>query len=439
MLKKTFAVLVISLSMLTGTVFAQTSFGGRDAGFHDRYQLQKMVVLSRHNIRSPLSRTDSALGRVTPHQWFAWTSAPSELSLKGGQLETIMGQYFRRWLAAEELITENYVPKEGEMRFYANSKQRTIATARYFSAGMLPIADVVIEHKYAPEGSDMVFSPRFSFMNAAYEAEIREEMSRIYVEHGMEKELATAFRILERVLDLKDSPAAKEDGLNRFAPEDMEIHLEKGKQPSIKGSSELAHSAAEALVLQYYEEPDRNRAAFGHRLTEREWGAIGSIKDLYYQMLLTPPSVSVDVAHRLLQVMQEELSMEGRKFTFLCGHDTNLVSVLGALDAEDYSLPQAVERKTPIGAKFVIGVWKDADGTEYASLDLIYQSVDQLRERTLLTLDNPPMIYHLKLKGIQETGDGLYLLKDVQQRFQRALDAYDELPREAAASDGKAA
>ena len=435
MIRKLIGTLAVSLWVIMGTAFAAATVGGRDADFHSRYQLQKMMVLSRHNLRSPLSGGDSDLGKVTPHRWFSWTSAPSELSLKGEQLETIMGQYFRRWLTAEGLITENYLPKEGEMWFYANSKQRTIATARHFSASMLPMADVTVEHKYAPESSDRMFSPRFFFMNDAYQTKILAEISQVYKEKDMEKKFSAAFKPLEKVLDFKESPIAKKKGWEHFSAEDSKIRLKKDKQPSIKGSLELAHSAAEALTLQYYEETDNKKAGFGHKLTAKEWEQIGSIKDMYYEMLFSPSSVNVNVAHPLLQLMQEELSQEGRKFTFLCGHDTNLVTILAALGVEDYSLPQAIERKTPIGAKFVIGKWTSKDGREYASLDLIYQSVDQLRNRTTLTLDNPPMIYHLKLKDLRETGDGLYLWTDLQQRFQRALEAYEELQRETGAAN----
>jgi hypothetical protein len=62
------------------------------------YRLEQVVILSRHNIRSPLSGKDSLLGTVTPHTCFNWTSVTSQLSLRGGALETIMGQYFRKYL-----------------------------------------------------------------------------------------------------------------------------------------------------------------------------------------------------------------------------------------------------------------------------------------------------------------------------------------------------
>ena len=40
----------------------------RSQEFKDKYQLKEAVVLSRHNIRSPLSDSKSDLGRMTPHE-----------------------------------------------------------------------------------------------------------------------------------------------------------------------------------------------------------------------------------------------------------------------------------------------------------------------------------------------------------------------------------
>ena len=121
------------------------AFMPRPAGFDDRYAREEMVILSRHNIRSPLSGSGSTLQTMTPHEWHAWSSSPSELSLRGGVLETEMGQYCRKWFEAEGFFPENYHPGEEEVRIYANSKQRTMATAKYFTAGLLPTADTWTE------------------------------------------------------------------------------------------------------------------------------------------------------------------------------------------------------------------------------------------------------------------------------------------------------
>ena len=429
-LKKMTAAICLSVLTLAGSVQAE-----RPASFHDDYQLEEMVILSRHNIRSPLSGNGSALGNLTPHTWFRWTSGPSELSLRGGQLETMMGQYFGQWLESEGVIKDKntYIPAEGEMRFYANSMQRTIATAQYFSSGMLPVANVTIEHKFAPSKMDPVFHPQLTFMSDAFRTQAMKEISAMGGQKGLQginDKVENNYRIIEKALDLKDSPAAKKDGLTKFRSDDLQILLEINKEPAMKGSLKQANSASDAFILQYYEEPDKIKAGFGHKLTQKEWEEIAGIKDVYGDVLFTAPSVAVNVAHPLLQEVSRELAVPGRKFTFLCGHDSNIASVLAALEAEEYDVPQSIEKKTPIGSKLVIEKFKGKDGKAYAALSIVYQTTDQLRDRTALTLDNPPMIYPIRLKGLKANSDGLFQLEDLQARFDKAIRAYDALPQD---------
>lgn len=81
------------------------------SGQQKGYKLKQVVVLSRHNVRSPLGNSGSEIDNLTPHKWFDWTSKQSQLSIRGGVLETEMGQYFRKWFEREKLFSENYDPK----------------------------------------------------------------------------------------------------------------------------------------------------------------------------------------------------------------------------------------------------------------------------------------------------------------------------------------
>ena len=109
--------------MAATSLQAQTK---RSDEFHSKYELKEVVVMSRHNIRSPLSSGGAAYQRVTPHTWFTWSSPSSQLSLRGGVLETEMGQFFRKWLVGEGLLPDNCRPVDDEVLFYANSRQRTL-------------------------------------------------------------------------------------------------------------------------------------------------------------------------------------------------------------------------------------------------------------------------------------------------------------------------
>ena len=51
---------------------------------------------------------------------------------------------------------------------YANAKQRTIATARYFSAGLLPVAAMPIETHVTYYTMDPVFEPSLNFVTEEY-------------------------------------------------------------------------------------------------------------------------------------------------------------------------------------------------------------------------------------------------------------------------------
>ncbi|MBR3624243.1 MAG: histidine-type phosphatase, partial [Selenomonadaceae bacterium] len=189
------------------------------ANLKEYYTLEKVVVYSRHNMRAPLNITpDLLLYKVTPHTWFTWSDKSGELTSKGGELETLMGQYFRKWLEAEKLIPENYVPQKDETRFYANSAQRTIATAKYFSAGFLPIANVEVERHLALNRMDSVFvfdSGTFP-LTAEFQEQVQRDISKMGGTSKLGESVADGVALVEDILDFKNSIYAKENNLKTF-------------------------------------------------------------------------------------------------------------------------------------------------------------------------------------------------------------------------------
>ena len=392
---------------------------------YDGYNLEQVIVLSRHNIRAPLSAPGSVLGTITPHEWFNWTSAPSELSLRGGVLETQMGQYFRKWMESEGLISENCQPDTDEVRIYANSKQRTIATAQYFTAGMFPTANLDVEYHSEFDTMDPVFHPQFTFCSPESAADCEAQIRELYSDDI--KDLSDNYKLLSTVIDLKNSEGYLNGDIPDFDVNDSVFKLEEGAEPAVSGSLKTACSVSDALVLQYYEESDEKKAGFGHKLGKKQWEDISRIKDVYGDVLFTAPLVAINVANPLLEEIYSEMNKGGRKFTFLCGHDSNVGSVLAALGVEDYELPNTIEKKTPIGCKLVLSKWSNASGERFWSVDLIYQSTEQLRDAEFLDLDNPPQIYHLAFKGLEQNSDGLYRDEDLRALFEDKTDDYDEL------------
>ena len=99
--------------MVAAAIIAATSLQAqteRSDNFRAKYELKEVVVMSRHNIRSPLTSGGAAYMRVTPYEWFKWTSPSSQLSQRGGVLETEMGQFFRKWVVSAGLLPDIYRP-----------------------------------------------------------------------------------------------------------------------------------------------------------------------------------------------------------------------------------------------------------------------------------------------------------------------------------------
>ena len=394
--------------------------GGVGVSADDGYQLEEVVVLSRHNIRAPLSTKGSLLDSATPHTWFEWSSNASELSLRGGMLETAMGQYFRKWLISEGLMEDNYRPQGDEVRFYANAKQRTIATAQYFSSGFLPVAnsDIIVQIEY--DKMDPVFTPKLTFVSDRYIEDATRQMKAKF------KDLTNEYNLLMDVLDFKDSDAYKNGEIKDFTLDSDEIVMPLDNEPNLKGALRNATSLADALVLQYYEQSDEKAAAFNHELTAEDWEAIASIKDVFSDVLYTSDLVSRNIAHPLLKEIDSELHNENRIFSFLCGHDSNIASVLGALSVKDYSLPDAIEKRTPIGSKVLFEKWKRGN-EEFIRVRLVYDSIDQLRNISIHDLNNPPEFYTFEFEGLTPNEDGMYKMDDFLDHLEKAISSYDRM------------
>lgn len=407
----------VNFFIAIGIIFSLINFANAE-----KYRLEKVLIFSRHNIRSPLFSSDSILAKTTNNKWFNWTSKPGELSIRGGQLETALGQYFRKYLEHENFMTENYIPAENEFRFYANSLQRTIATAQYFSSGMLPVANVKVEHKHEIGGRDNVFYMSFTNMND----KIRNDtINNILVSHNA-KDLKTfpenyksALNLLENVLDFKNSAYAKEKNIEHLPTDDLEIIFESQKSIRWKGGFQTASAVTDALILQYYEDPAET--IFGKKLTDKQIQEIADIHNTALEIIFGANPAANQLSKPALKFLRDELANDARKFTFICGHDTNVLGMLTALDVENYYLPNTIETKTPVGVKIVVEKRIGNDGREYAKIYLMYQSTKQIKNLDMLSLENPPQIFNLKFKGLQANEDGLYLYEDFEKRLNDAI------------------
>ena len=418
-------ILAIATAAMMAVISVQAQIKRSDE-FRAKYELKEVVVMSRQNIRSPLTSGGAAYKRVTPYEWFKWTSPSSQLSLRGGVNETAMGQFFRQWVVSEGLLPDNYRPKEEEVLFYANSRQRTFSTAKYFSAGFLPFANVEITHKLAEDKMDPVFKPQFTKMNDKYRQQVLDEIEAKYKggPQAWMQSVQPTLTLMEQIIDMAHSPAALEGDTLHFWYNDTQFKIEKDDEPRMTGGYTLANSVADALVLQCYE--NESMAAFGHELSTEQWRDICKVKEVYDALLFTTHAAAINIAYPLVSRIREELNRNDRKFMFLCGHDSNLASIGAALRFNYPETENALEVHTPIGSKLVFEKWSDGNET-YVAINLVYASVNQLQNRTLLSFDVPPMVRPVSIEGLTPNADGLYRLSDLDARMAEAMAEYDAI------------
>ncbi len=418
--------------------YSDQNIPARDGSIADKYTLEQVVVLSRHSLRAPLSSNGSVPNELTPHAWINWSAGSSELTLLGGVEEVSMGQYFRKWLAQEGLIPENTVPQAGEMRFSARNKQRCLATSRYFAAGMLPVADVQVEYPGDAHGTVDFMQPVLHFYSDDYAADVITQVAALGGEAGFDGLAAQnrdVIRLIMDTVDMEDSELYQSGKYGDLLTDGFGVTMAPGKEPDVTGAVKPAYQVADALLLQYYEEPDPVKAAFGHTLSGEDWARLGAFMSTCLQMRHGAPMVAANIQHPLLMELKSELQNQDRKFTFFCAHDVTVFGALSALGVEDYSLPQSIETKAPIGVKLVFERRRDAEGQAWYRVSLIYRSTAQIRSGELLTLDNPPLRYDLRFEGVETNADGLIAEADLMALFGRSISVLDELERAYAMDD----
>lgn len=418
-MKKIIYTLGISLSLFFVCIFCacaqNNSYGIADqyAGFkhNDNYQLEQMTILSRHNVRSPITNKDSEVNKNCSHEWHQWSSNPGELTLHGGQCETKMGQYFRQYLEQEKLIPVNWIPVGDEAKFYSNSFQRTIATSNYFLSGLLPVSNIDVIYKKELGQTDQVFLPKFYNIDNQFKVKVEKEVNDLFDGNykNLNAQLYDNMKLIQDVIGYK--------GQGDISNKEVSLSIENGKSPSSKGFVDENVKYADALIMQYYEEPDNSKAAFGKNLNFSDWKKIGDILSADLMLNCGSHTECLNSMKPMLDEVKADINDTDRKFTFLCGHDTTLTPFLSALNIKWESLPYTPTDISPIGGKVVFSKFKNNNGEEYVSLNYVYGSDGQIRNDKQINLDNPPVVYPIELKGLQKNSDGFYNLSDINKRL----------------------
>ena len=398
--------MIKKLSLCALSVIAALPMGMSAYAAEGDMQLQQVLMLSRHNLRAPLANNGSVLEQSTKKSWPQWDVPGGELTTKGGVLEVYMGNYTRQWLAQQGLVQSGTCPDSSNIFVYANSLQRTVATAQYFITGAFPGCDISVTHQDAMGTMDPIFNPVITDGSDEFNKKALAAMTAA----NEKLALKPAFQQLEKIVDYKSAPACNGKKQCDLSSGDNTFSAENGKEPNVNGPLKIGNSLVDAFTLQYYEGFPADQVAWGQIKTPEQWKTLAAIKNGYQDALFTSPDVAREVAAPLVDYIRSQLVDQDKanapKVTVMVGHDSNIASLLSALQVKPYELP-GNDEKTPIGGQVVFERWHDAkNNKDLLKVEYVYQTAEQLRDADVLSLKNPPKRVTLQLAGCDADANG---------------------------------
>lgn len=377
------------------------------------YSLKQVVILSRHNVRTPLSKL---LHQITPKQWPHWDDKPGDLTAKGALLEGYMGEYFSQWFKEKHLIDES-CPNEDLFFAYANNKQRTIGSARAFVNKAFPGCNIAIHHAGGND-ADPNFNPVVHNASESFKESVKRQM----IEKLSKIDVKIALNALQNILDYNNSKNCKDNGKCDLVNDETIIEdLVDGEEPQLDGPLHIGNGAVDSFKMEYYSGFPMKDTAWGFITRASEWNELMSINIAYHNIRFNTTDLAENIASPLISYIKNVLSNKSEpKIVLLMGHDANLFSVLCSLNFKDYKLKRQFE-KVPVGGKLVFQKWLDNHHNRYLlKTEYIYQSSIQLRGAQKLSMESPPQTLTMELHGCPIDDNGFCLWED----FMKILSAF---------------
>ena len=118
-------------------------------------QLQFVVYLSRHGVRSPTGKSDR-YDAYSASPWPKWNVPPGYLTPHGFDLMKLFGAYDRAELASEGLFAPTGCADASHVAILADSDERTRETGKALAEGMFPGCSVTV-HALPENDPDPLF------------------------------------------------------------------------------------------------------------------------------------------------------------------------------------------------------------------------------------------------------------------------------------------
>ena len=375
-------------------------------------QLQFVVVLSRHGVRSPTGDPVQydAYSRAA---WPKWDVPPGYLTDHGFEAMKRLGTYDRSLLAREGLLSASGCADADRVFFYADTDERTQQSGRALAQGMFPDCPPAV-HGLAEGTHDPLFHPPHRQPDDSAPDPQGDPGEIDAAQTQLTEQYHAQIAQMDHILATCGNPPLPNH--TRTSLFDVPTAPKAGKHAGeLRGPLNTAASLSENFLLEYTQ---------GLPLRDVGWGCISESALRSLIVLHTAafnyehrnPATARMAASNLLESIRAAMqqAMTGSRMPgapddpddralFLVGHDTNLASVAGLLRMNWTA--DGRRDDTPPGSALVFELWRGSGSGQYfVRVFYTTQTLDQMRTAAVLTPAHPPQRVALVVPGCSPSG-----------------------------------
>jgi len=351
------------------------------------YQLDQVVVVARHGVRSPTD--DHHYAALTGLEWPHWQVAAGYLTQHGYKGMVQQGQYWReQWQRMG--LSFNGCPAPQAISLWAAPDQRTRATGSALLAGLYPGCKLTVDH------SRYTQDPLFDTvkMGLAKPDPVR-ILQQIRTRMGTESQLSLRYH--SAISDFRQALCSPHPPSCRFLNQPWTISITPRGQVKLGGPLSHAASMAESVRLAYSENLPLSAVAFGHVTTANDVARLMALHAAKYDLVSDTQEYAKHGGSLLMRQIIDALTggsthyadRLNKPIVIFVGHDTNIAQLQTMLGF-NWQLAQYPRNDIPPGGSLVFMRFHNVrSGQVFVQLRFMARSLDQWRKLTSLSTTQP--------------------------------------------------
>lgn len=370
------------------------------------YQLEKVVEISRHGVRSPTFGGHKAIERGSARRWPAWQAEASHLTVHGYRASANKGRYLGEEYRRLGLLDAG-CPDKSAVYIRASPLQRTRATAQALAEGAFPGCDVPVHYTTH-------YDPLFQseYLPAAALNPTQVQAATLAAAGGNLQALRR--RMQPEIARLQQAVCKAGKACPAF---EQPWRMESGGdgRVSISGLRDMS-DMAESIRLAWNNNNPPDKVAFNKAKNASDVARLLPLLTLNYDLTNDVPyiarrrgAVLLDQVSKALQlgISKPDNAPPDVRWLLFVAHDTN-VAYLRTQLRFNWQLGNYPRGNIPPASSLVFERWRDIrNGERFLRVYFQAQTLDQIRHLIPIDAAHPQLRQELWQKGCRTSEVGM--------------------------------